>query len=191
MAVWIADALLIVVLLIAVWTDLTRGKIYNWLTLPSALAGMVLWTAAGAAVGGMWGAGAGLGYSLLGLMLLFVPMFVAFALGGIGGGDAKLAGAIGAIAGWKLGIHVMFYGFIATAIVALAVMIGQRVVRQTAGRVWRFLWLLTLGARPAAPDDRRSPRVATALPWAIGAIWAVVEQHWLDGRTVFDRLAGG
>jgi prepilin peptidase CpaA len=180
----IADVVLVAVLAVAVATDLARGKIYNWLTVPAAAGGLAYWTVAGAlgavpqAAGGGWGAMSGFLFALFGLLALFVPMMLVFALGGIGGGDAKLAGAIGALAGWRLAVSAMFYGFIAAAVVALIVMIGRRVTRQTAGRVWRFIWLLAMGVRPGTPTDHRSPRIATALPWAIGTIWAIVQQQF-------------
>lgn len=188
MTVWLADAVLAVVLLTAVATDLARGKIYNWLTYPAVLAGLVIWSVDGAIHGGFGGAMHGLLWAVLGLMVAFVPMMVAFALGGIGGGDAKFAAAIGALLLPPTAVFAMFYGFVVAALLAVLVMVRRRVARQTMSRVWRFLWLLATGARPVSPTDDRSPRIATALPWAIGAAWAVLEQHVFAGRMLIDRL---
>ncbi|MDD4891195.1 MAG: A24 family peptidase [Phycisphaerae bacterium] len=188
--VWVADAVLAATLLIAVVTDLARGRIYNWLTYPAVLAGLAVWAVGGYVAGGWGGAAMGLLGSWAGMLVAFVPMMFAFYLGGIGGGDAKLAAAIGALALWKLAIYALFYGFIIAAILALPVMIYRRVVRQTMGRVWKFLWLLATGARPASPTDARSPQIATALPWALGTLWAMTEMHLLGGWSVIDWLIG-
>ncbi len=190
MAEWIAAAVLVAVVVTAAATDLARGQVYNWLTYPAVLAGLAIWTVAGAVDGGWSGAVGGLGGSLAGLLIAFVPMLIAFQLGGIGGGDAKLAAAIGAIGCTRLALYALFYGFLVSGVIALIVMVSRRVVRQTMGRIGRFLWLLSAGARPAAPTAPGSPKIATALGWAIGTIWAVAERMLWDGRGVLDWLIG-
>jgi prepilin peptidase CpaA len=110
-------------------------------------------------------------------------MLIAFSLGGIGGGDVKLAGAIGALVGCPMVIHAMLYGFIAAAVVGIGLIVVKRMTRQTAGRLVQFFWLLMTGVRPNDPTTARSPRLATALPWAIGAIAAVAQYQWIPWLT--------
>jgi prepilin peptidase CpaA len=98
-------AVLIPLFIIACITDIRGQKIPNWLTFPAALAGIIYCTA----VSGMQGlvnSAAGLG---LGLALL-LPFY---AFGGMGAGDVKLMGAIGALIGPK----AVFSAFLCTALV--------------------------------------------------------------------------
>lgn len=190
MAQSIADGLLVVVLAAAAVSDMARGRIYNWLTYPAALAGLALWAAGGYVDSGWAGAGHGLKSASLGLLVGFVPMAVAFYLGGIGGGDAKLAAAVGALARPWLTIYALFYGFLAGGAIAVVVMIRKRIVRRTAGRIWRFLWIASLRgpARPVSPSDASSPRIPFGLALCLGTLWALVEQRVFDGKTVLDWI---
>ena len=188
---WIADGVLVVVLLTAVLTDVRTGKIPNWLTYPAVLAGLAIWAVGGAFDAGLTGAGWGLWASFAGLLVGFLPMMFAFYLGGIGGGDAKLAGAIGALARWRLTVYGLCYGFLATMLMGIAVMILRRVSRQTMGRGLAVL-LAAADRRQAGSrrTDAKSPRIPTALPWAVGVIWAMIEQHACGGWTVWDVVFG-
>lgn len=73
------------------FSDLRWRRLPNWLTLGGALAGLLLQ----AAPRGLPGALDGATGWLLGCALLFLP----FALGGMGAGDVKLLGAVGAACG--------------------------------------------------------------------------------------------
>jgi len=80
--------------LIAGWTDWRSRRIPNWLTVPGFLAGV----AANVLANGL----AGLKTSLLGAgfgLLVLLPFVF---LRSIGAGDWKLAGALGAFAGWEV-----------------------------------------------------------------------------------------
>ncbi len=86
---------------IAAITDLRTGKIYNWLTLPAALAAFCAHA---------WFDGPiGLGYSIAGWFVGVVVFLPLAAMGKMGMGDVKLLGAIGAIWGTKHCINVMLY----------------------------------------------------------------------------------
>lgn len=78
---------------IGMYTDMSRGKIFNWLTFPMILAG---WLA------NAWCYGLpGLGYSFL-ATLVGIALYIGPAmLGIIGMGDVKLLGGIAALAGTR------------------------------------------------------------------------------------------
>jgi prepilin peptidase CpaA len=107
---------LLAVVLVAVWTDVRSRRIPNGLTLCALAAALVLRVAFGAAAlaDGLLGAG-------LALMLV-LPLF---ALGGLGGGDAKLLVAVGAFLGPK--------GFV-VALLATAIVGGVMSLVWTARR---------------------------------------------------------
>lgn len=85
-------------------TDLWKFKIYNVLTLPMLIIGIIV----SACLGG-WG---GLSSSLLGAGLGFGLLVIFFAAGGVGAGDVKLLTAVGA---W-LGPYLTYQVFTASAL---------------------------------------------------------------------------
>lgn len=78
----------VIVLAVAVFTDLRSRRIPNWLVFPFLLAGV--------AVSGWLGGWHGVGQSLLGLLLGLLCFGAIAFLGGMGMGDVKLCAAIGA-----------------------------------------------------------------------------------------------
>ena len=166
-----ALALLGVVLVLASWADLRTGRIPNVLTYPAFLAALAWqW-----ALGGQSGA-LGLGESLLGAAVGFLPLLVAWKAGGIGGGDAKLMAVVGALGGWPFALAVLFFGFLAAAAMALVVMLRRRIVKQTLGRIWQFLWLAAGGVKPGDPATSSSPVIPFGLALCIGAAVVLADE---------------
>ena len=83
----VASVLLVGVLLVACWTDLRSRRIPNWLTVGGMLAGL--------AVRASMGPGP-VGTGILGIALAALLALPFFAMGALGGGDAKLLMAVGA-----------------------------------------------------------------------------------------------
>jgi prepilin peptidase CpaA len=140
---------------VAAWSDLRTRRIPNSITVSGAAVGLVLHTF----YGGLYGAIQSLAGAALGLAI-FIALYVA---GGMGAGDVKLFGAIGAFAGPQALIPVFVFtgllGGIAGA--ALAAYRGQ--LRQTLARtaglladVGRLRWQ-QVRATAAASDSLRLP----------------------------------
>ena len=160
-------------LVIAAITDVRSGKIHNWLTYPVIAIALIGHTLTGGPTGyGRW---MGLSGSLCGLAVGFLPLLAAWLAGGIGGGDAKLMGAVGALGGWRFAVAGMFYGFLVAAVMALIVMLRRKIMRRTLGRVLRFLALLLTPTKPADPATEDSPTVPFGLALCIGAAAALLE----------------
>jgi len=159
--------LLAVVLIAAAASDIRAGKIYNRVTYPAVLLGIL----GHVLIGGTDFHGQRMGWvdSLTGLAVGFVPLFMAWQAGGIGGGDAKLMAAVGALTGWEFTLASMFYGFVVAGIMALVVMLRRRITRRTLGRVWRFLVLAATPGKPGDPAGQDSPKIAFGLALCIGA----------------------
>ena len=167
-----AAVVLAAVVLAAAWADLKYNRVPNWVTYPAILMGLAGHAAAGGIQGGA--ADFGLTGAAAGFAVGFFPLLLCWLAGGIGGGDAKLMGAIGALGGWRLALAAMMYGFILAAVMALIVMVRQRVVRRTLGRIWTAMrLLLTPGARAADPSSADSPKIPFAVALCLGTLLAL------------------
>ncbi len=167
-------ALLGAVLVAAAVLDVRTGKIPNALTYPAIVAGLMAHTL----VGGLTGneQSLGLAGSAAGLATGFLPMLVAHLAGGIGGGDAKLMGAVGALAGWQFALSALFFGLAVAALMSIVVILHQRVFRRTIGRVWRYLLLSFVSRKPAAdPAAPDSPKIPMGLAFCLGSALAMIE----------------
>jgi len=100
-----ANAILIAVLVVAAIFDYRFKKVPNMLTFPAMAAGLVMACMANGFIG--------LSVSIAGLFIGLALLYLPYAAGGMGGGDVKLLGAIGAIKGpW-----FVFISFLAMAII--------------------------------------------------------------------------
>jgi len=91
-------------------TDWRRGKVYNALTYPAALLGLI--ASVFATPPGLLMSAAGLGACLLGFGLLWYA-------GGLGAGDVKLMAAVGALKGLPFVVHSCFYIICAAAVAGI------------------------------------------------------------------------
>lgn len=107
----------VIVGVVAFFADMDTRIIPNGLTLPGIAAGLILAVASGRLVS-----------SLLGLLVCGGAFLIIGLLGAgkMGGGDIKLAAAIGAILGIKAGATAMFLGIVTGALVGLVLVILRR-----------------------------------------------------------------
>jgi prepilin peptidase CpaA len=103
----------------AVYTDVRMHRIPNWVTVPSAVLGLVYHTVVSAWNGnGVWsGAGVSLAGFALGSVLLILPWL----FGGGGMGDVKLLAALGAWLGPKWLIMVFIVSMLLASAMVIAV----------------------------------------------------------------------
>lgn len=127
------EATLAAMVLIAAFTDLKRREIPNWLTLGGILAGIALntWLAG---LAGLKTAGMGLGLAAL----IFIPLFI---MRWLGGGDVKIMGAIGSLAGPQYMIVIFVFDAILGGIAALVLIIVRGRLLKTLKNIPRIFRL--------------------------------------------------
>lgn len=166
---------------VAAVSDLRTRRLPNWLTVPAFAAGLVAHT--------VMNGFSGLGFALLGFCTGFGILLVLWLIGGGGGGDVKLMGALGAWLGSSLTVAVFFTSTLltvgATAVILMAGMIGRgygyvhrRYMRPADPR---------RSGKHKQPVDIEEARVAArtkrrlmpyAVPVAFGT-WAVLALAWM------------
>ncbi len=180
MAEAVAFAILVAVVVAAGERDIRTGLIPNRLTYTAMAGGLMFWLVAGWATGGMEGAMARLGDSGLALAAGLVPFAMLFLFAhALGGGDAKLMGAVGAwCAEWRCVVDTALLSFVFALLFAVVLMIRGRVVKATLGRVFGALLHLAARVPPDLPSD--SPRVPFGVAIGCGAILAGMKWmlHW-------------
>ena len=160
---------MLVLSFVACACDLRTRRIPNVLT----FGGAALALAYSTWFGGVSGLAASAGGWLVGVAL-FLPMFV---LGGMGAGDVKLAGCIGAWLGPMAALFVALYSAIAGGVLAVIVALATGYFKQAVGNVWLLLahWRV-VGVRPLPEltlEGSRGPRLPFALPITVGTIAAM------------------
>ena len=151
--------------LVAGWTDWRSRRIPNWLTVPALLAGI----AANSLALGWPGAkesllGAGLG---LGLLLPFVL------IRSLGAGDWKLAGALGAFLGPSRLITVLMGTILVAGLMAVALIIWKKRVRQTLrnlAHILASLFTLHLPGPEVSLDNPESAKIPFGVAMAVTVV---------------------
>lgn len=164
-----SEAVVLILGGIACVCDLRTRRIPNLLTFGGAAIAIAysLW------VSGLGGLATSVGGWMVGVAL-FLPMFV---LGGMGAGDVKLAGCLGAWLGPTTALFLALYSAIAGGVMALVVALATGYFKQAVGNVWLLLahWRV-VGIRPLPEltlDGSRGPRLPFAVPILAGAIAAM------------------
>jgi len=136
------DLVLFLVLVVCLYTDLKERKIYNKVVFPAAGAGLVIHLTCDGFTG--------LQFSIKGLCLGFLLFFLPYLLGGLGAGDVKLLGAVGALKGPLF----VFYAALGTALVggliAVGVLVWKRRLLETLKRLAIAFFLVFVGKRRTA-----------------------------------------
>lgn len=159
------DIWLAMLLAVCLVTDLTRGLIYNWVTLPAALLGLFL--------GWWYGGPAGLGWAVAGLLVGGGVLLAPFFMGMVGGGDVKLLAAVGALGGPMFGLKTTIYACLLGGAVALVIMLVHGKLLQGLKETGRFFWELMLTRSASAkPTSLGLPAIPFGVCIAGGAVWA-------------------
>ncbi len=163
------SAVALLVSTVACASDLASRRIPNLLTFGSALAAFAYYLATDGPWAALWSlAGAGAG-----LAILFAP----FALGGLGAGDVKLLGALGAWLGPANIVWLALFTGVAGMVMAIGVALAHGYLRQAFANVRLLLshWQV-VGVRPLHAltlDGSAAPKLAYAVPILAGTLVTV------------------
>lgn len=144
----------------AVVTDLRSLRIPNWLTVPSFAIAVLFHVC----VGG-W---TGLQLSLLGFATGFGILFLLWVIGGGGGGDVKLMGAIGA---WVGALPVLAI-FIGSAVFAVACTIVMMAMNKVNGQ--QLIQAQAANNADSAPIRAKNNPLKQHVPYAVPVAMATV-----------------
>lgn len=130
------NIILLFALLISIITDLKERKIYNLITFPAIIAGLLIHT---------WNSGLdGFLFSLAGFGLGIGLLFIPFLLGGMGAGDVKLLGAIGALKGAAFVFHAFFLIAIIGGVIAVMILLTKKEFKSFIVRTFFSMQLRTI-----------------------------------------------
>jgi len=158
--------LLWIIVLISLYTDLKERKIYNKVVIP----GMAL----GLALNGWQDGTAGIFFSLKGLLLGLGLFFLPFLLGGIGAGDVKLLGAVGAVKG---PLFVAWTGLgtgVAGGVIALVILIRRGQLSASLKRIGFSLFLFLGGAKERSFQALDKGEFSGAFPYGMAIALGVL-----------------
>lgn len=165
---------------LATFTDLRFGKIYNWLTVPTAIAALL--------ASYFFSNWVGVGQALFSLVLGMALYGWLFGLRIMGGGDVKLLMALGAWGGPEYTIEVAVLGILVGGVLALVLL---TVTGRLPGFIRRFYhFLLTLFVKNLEvelPKVDKSFTMPFGIPLCIAAVWVA----FADPFVYFGLLNGG
>ena len=160
--------------LIAAVTDVWKFKVYNALTLPLMVSGLIY-----------HGLRGDLGGSLLGILFGFAALIVLYIIGGMGAGDVKLMAAVGAWLGMPLTYYVFLASSLAAGVYAIGLVLWTGRVGETVVNLHIFWLRLSSVGRYLGSEDRiesevrRSDRRTRIIPFAaMVAIGIVATLLW-------------
>jgi len=165
--------------LAAAVTDWRTRRIPNWLTVSALVTALVVHTASKGL--------AGMGFALLGFAAGFGILLVMWLLGGSGGGDVKMMGALGAWLGAALTLQVFLVSAAVVALASAALFLYAFARQGLASMQGRRGTHEFLGKQKPDADESSALRnkawrfvVPYALPAALGT-WVVLAVAWKTG----------
>lgn len=159
----LTNIVLVILFLSSAATDVKWNKIYNFQTYPAMTVGLVIGYAAGGYQGAL--------LSFAGLLVGMALLFIFYLLGGMGAGDVKLLGAIGALKGSTFVLWTMFYTGLVGGAMAFAVIIWQGTFIRTLKNLFFFI------RHPLRAQQGQEGQNYQFLPYglaiSIGCFWAL------------------
>ncbi|MFD2612174.1 A24 family peptidase [Paenibacillus gansuensis] len=160
--------MLSVCIAIACYTDWRNSIIPNRLTFAGAVLGF--------SYHGITGGLGGLVFASAGFAAGFLLLLALYAVRGIGAGDVKMFGAIGAITGVSFVLQCLMYSIFFGALIGAGILLSRQQFIRRAGQLafglFTFLWFRDMGIWKAGKQEYlRFPFMYAVLPGCIIAVW--------------------
>jgi len=191
------ELLLLALIVAAAYTDLASGKVYNWMTVPATLLGLMLAIVIGGAgglsqtlpsasalAGSPEAGGPRQGFCLLdsvmGIVLAGGVFGLFFLHGAFGAADVKLAVAIGALKGWYFALLAIVASGLVGGVLALGMLVWKGQLAR--GLRGSLVALVRPGKAVKAQEGENPARLTVPYCFAIsvGTLWV-----WLVRAGVF------
>jgi prepilin peptidase CpaA len=177
-------ALLGVALVISVITDLKSRLILNVVTIPTiAIALLLRFLMVGWRTQDITQAMYTLPNGLVGLAIGWIIFYVMFFFGGMGGGDVKLMGAVGAALGFPVVLYAVMFTALVGGLQAVLVLLWDGSLLKTFTNAGRRLAHALHIKRMEGPEPEKK-YVPYGVAIALGSIWAVA---WDLTHPLIDR----
>ncbi|MFQ5429819.1 MAG: prepilin peptidase [Phycisphaerae bacterium] len=168
-------AVLVPAMVCASWNDYRFHRVPNWLNAVIAVTGL--------AAQASWLGWPGVQAGLLGVLVGFAPLFVLWAMRGMGAGDVKFMAAIGAWLGPEMTFHAVVAGGLMGGLIAVGMIAWRRSWRQTSTNLG--LLLTKVGTLRTAFSEYGSTRQLSAsaavlpyaIPLSIGTLFVLVSNY--------------
>ncbi len=158
---------------VALVTDLWRKKIYNGLTIPAFLSGLLF----SIYFGGMHG----LADAFLGALAGAVLYGWMFWVGVMGAGDVKLMMALGAWGGLRFSVEVALLGVLVGGVMALLMLVFSGRFAGFLKRAYAFWLRVTIKELEIEPMKiDRSYKMPFGVPIAVAAVWIVFASPYVQ-----------
>jgi prepilin peptidase CpaA len=170
---FLIDIVLVIVLVFSAFSDIFYKKIFNFITFPAIVLGLTLNL--------LFNSWKGLGLSVLGLFGGLIIFAFVYITGGMGAGDLKLMGAIGALKGTPFLLLAALYSILIGGLFAFLVMARHKTLVASLKRIGRFIYTLFspgLNLEPLKPEQ--SQPVPFGLAISLGTLSALI-QTFLKG----------
>ena len=176
----VMDALLLFVIVYCAYTDTKSGKIYNKITFPAMLAGIVL--------NGIFAGVNGLVWALVGWAVGMAIQWIPFMLGFAKAGDVKLLAAVGALKGWAFCLFGFLYGAAAFGFILVPWLARRGELKGVSQNIRGYF--ATAAVTQSVPDAPTPTVTRRYVPWglglAIGFLIALVTERIFGRATWID-----
>lgn len=159
--------ILFLVIFSCMYTDWKFRKIFNVVTMPGIVLGLLLGLAAGFPKVFL--------NRLLGFGLGFSVFLLMFYFGYMGGGDVKLVGAIGALTGYPFIIDAIFFGILSGGVYAIIVLIYKKKLWQNLKSVFHFIFSFIIPWKQTLPlKSEDSLKIPYGLCISMGTLFTLI-----------------
>lgn len=170
---WILNGIAATALVVATYTDLRDGKIYNKLTFPCIIIGFLLNTLF-SGFAGSWQAISGVGAAFL------IAIALTFTLGpALGGGDIKLLAVMGALRGPEFVLWTALFTALAGGVLVLVPLLRRRILAYTLRNLgWNLYRKCVLREEVDLAEGSRGGKQPFSVAILAGAVVAFWKLGW-------------